>query len=246
MDILAIIPARGGSKGLPGKNVIELDGFPLIAYTIAAAKLSKRITRIIVTTDFPIIAEIALKYGAEVPFMRPSEISTDTSLDIEFINHTLKFLKKNGNYEPNLIVHLSPVIPLRKSKVIDLAILEIIKDKKATSLRSASLFNHSGYKLTKLVNGYWHFFGNEDFKKDIEYYNFPRQLLPNTYIPNGYVDIIKPKTIKETNSLHGDKIKAFITEQTADIDSIEDLIFANQLLLNKNVNELKLIMEEFK
>lgn len=244
MDILALIPARSGSKGLPGKNIIEFGGVPLIAYTIAAAKLSKKISRIIVSTDSSQIAEIAKKYGAEVPFLRPANISTDSSLDIEFIKHALGYLKEEEAYVPDIIVHLSPVIPFRKPKVIDQAIIEILKDKNATSLRSASIYHQTGYKLAKLKNGYWNFFGKEDFKDNTEYYNFPRQELPYTYIPNGYVDIILPKTMKETSSLHGNMIKAFITDPTPDIDTVKDLELAQKLFINnKPIDLLKKINE---
>ncbi|MFA5856739.1 MAG: acylneuraminate cytidylyltransferase family protein [Candidatus Pacearchaeota archaeon] len=235
MKILALIPARGGSKGIPKKNIIDLGGYPLIAYTIAAAKLSKNINRIIVSTDSEEIANISKKYGAEVPFLRPSEISQDNSTDIEFINHALDFLEKNEGYVPDLIIHLRPITPLRNPEDIDRAIEELLKDKEATALRSAHIFNQPGYKLTKIKDGYWEFFGKEDFPEGFEYYNLPRQQLPKTYFQNGYVDIIIPKTIKTLGSLHGKKIKSFITEVTADIDDYNDLRFAEKLL-NEQLN----------
>src|SRR3989338_863146 len=102
MKILALIPARGGSKRVPNKNIKLLDGKPLIAYTIAAAKKSKYINRIVVSTDCESIGKIAKKHGAEVPFLRPKEISTDDSKEIEFFEHALNWLLEHENYEPDL------------------------------------------------------------------------------------------------------------------------------------------------
>jgi len=236
--IIALIPARGGSKSIPKKNIVDLGGHPLIAYSIVAAKLSKYISRVIVSTDSKEIAEIAKEYGAEVPFMRPTEISADRSLDIEFVKHALNFLEQKEKYIPDLVIHLSPVVPLREPEIIDKAIREILADNEATSLRSGHLYRQTAYKLTKLKKGYWEFLGGEDFDKGYEYYNQPRQLLPKTYIPATYVDILLPKTLKETGLLHGNKIKAFIIEPTADIDDLIDLKHARELLQDKRYKKL--------
>ncbi len=244
MKILALIPARGGSKGIPRKNIVDVGGHPLIAYSIAAAKKSRYINRIIVTTDDKKIANISKKYGAEVPFLRPKNISQDNSLDIEFFQHALLWLKKHENYCPDLIVHLRPTTPLRSCRVIDKAISEIIKDKKATSLRSAELLDReSPYKLFKKSNSYWDFFGKEDFGKNEEYYNYPRQKFPVTYHPNGYVDIIRPKALLKTGLLHGKFIKALITDKVADIDNLSDIKIVKKLL---HANIYKPLMDELK
>jgi len=240
--IIAIIPARGGSKGIPKKNIIDLGGYPLIAYSIIAAKLSKKIDRVIVSTDSEEIANIAKKYGAEVPFLRPKEFATDKSPDIEFVKHALNWLKENENISPELIVHLSPPTPFRDPEIIDRAIQEMLEDKEATSLRSAYLYEQSGYKLAKIKKGYWEFFGKEDFKEGEEYYNLPRQELPLTYNLTCYVDILLPKTIKETETLHGGKIKPFIVSPTPDIDSLDDLEEAKRFLKKKSVLKEKLLL----
>lgn len=230
LKILALIPARSGSKGTPKKNTVNLGGFPLLAYSIVAARLSKYINRTIVTTDDNKIADISKKFGAQAPFLRPKKISADTSLDIEFFQHALNWLRKHENYFPDLIVHLRPTTPLRDIRLIDRAILELLKDKIATSLRSAELIrNKTPYKMFKKRNGYCDFFGKDDFAKNEEYYNYPRQKLPLVYRPNGYVDIIIPKIILKTSQLHGKYIKAFVTEKIADIDTIEDLRIAEKL-----------------
>ena len=231
--IIALIPARGGSKGVPKKNIIDLGGHPLVAYSIAVAKLSKFINRIIVSTDSKEIAEIAKNYGAEVPFLRPKKYATDSARDIGLIKHAIRWLKRKENFKPDYIVYLRPTTPLRNFQVVDKAILEIIKDKKATALRSGHLFESSAYKLFKKKGHYAKFFGGEDFKPGIEYQDFTRQKLPATYKTNGHVDVILPKTIEKTGMLHGKKIRAFITREVADIDNLRDLDFAKQILKNK-------------
>ena len=244
MRTLAIIPARSGSKGIPNKNIIPLGGYPLISYSIAVAKLSKFINRVIITTDDQKIANIAKKFQAEVPFLRPKELAKDSSPDIDFFIHALNFLEKNEGYVPDMVVHLRPVTPLRDYKIVDKAIVKIMKDKKATSLRSAHVFENPAYKLVKMKGNYWEFFGKEDFNNNEEYYDLPRQVLPVTYIPNGYVDIILPKTLKKTGLLHGRKIRVFITKKTADIDSHEDLNYAEEILKkNKHKELIKKIRE---
>ncbi|MFH1133489.1 MAG: acylneuraminate cytidylyltransferase family protein [Nanoarchaeota archaeon] len=237
MNILALIPARGGSKSIPHKNIVKLGEHPLIAYAIGVAKLSKLINRVIVSTDDPEIARIAKQYGAEVPFLRPKEISQDNSLDIEFYKHALEFLGKEG-YVPDLVVHLRPTTPLREVRLVDAAIKEMMGDKDATALRSAYEFPFTGYKLFRLDGSYMHFFGAEDFPGK-EYYNFPRQQLPKTYNPNGYVDVLRPSVLKRTGTLHGAKIRAFITENVADIDSLQDYAFAKKILDEPRFKELR-------
>lgn len=243
--IVAVIPARGGSKSIHKKNIVDLAGHPLIAYSIIAAKQSKFINRVIVSTDNEEIAEISKKYGAEVPFLRPKEISGDLSLDIDFFRHALNWLEKNEGYVPDLVVHLRPTTPLRDYRLIDKAIIKIISDKNATALRSGYAFEHTGYKLFKIKDGYYDFFGKEDFG-DEEYYNLPRQILPITYNSNGYVDIILPKTLKETGSLHGKRIIAFITEKIVDIDGPEDLEFAKKIVKEDGWKELLKKLEEIR
>ncbi len=152
--IIALIPARGGSKAIPKKKIVDLGGFPLIAYSIAVAKLSKFIDRIIVSTDSKEIAQIAKNYGAEIPFLRPKKFSTDNTKDIGLIKHAIEWFKRRENFHPDYLVYLRPTTPLRNFQVVDKAISEIIKDKKATALRSGHRFESSAYKLFKKVGCY--------------------------------------------------------------------------------------------
>ncbi len=244
--MVAIIPARGGSKGVPKKNIIDLGGHPIIAYSIAVAKLSKFIDRIIVNTESKEIAQIARKYGAETPFLRPKKFATDNAREIGFIKHTIRWFKRRENFHPDYLVYLRPTTPLRNFRIVDNAISEIIKDKKATALRSGHLFESSAYKLFKKKRVYAEFFGKEDFKPGIEYQDFPRQKLPPTYKTNGYVDVILPKTLEKTGMLFGRKIRTFITNEVADIDSLRDLDFAKQILRDKEYSSLINLLDEIK
>ncbi len=245
-NIIALIPARGGSKSIPKKNIMDLMGHPLIAYSIATARLSKFISRIIISTDSQEIAEISKFYGAEVPFMRPKKYATDEARDIGLVKHAIKWLKRKEGFCPAYLVFLRPTTPLRDIKVVDRAILEIIKDKKATSLRSGHKFESSAYKLFKKSSGYAEFFGKEDFKPDTEYQDLPRQKLPATYKTNGYVDVLLSKFIEKTGKLHGQRIRAFITDETADIDTLKDVSFAREILKNKEYQSLIILLNEIK
>ena len=219
MKILALIPARGGSKGVPKKNIKLLDNFPLLSFTVAAAKLSTKINRVIVSTDSQEIADIALEFNAEVPFLRPNEFAGDKSTDIDYITHALDWLKCNENYIPDLIVLLRPTTPLREVIIIDKAIEKLLKNEEATSLRSSHLSSESPFKWFSLKNKFYTAICDN---YDLEDTNKPRQFFAETYIPNGYVDIIIPGLIKKNNSLFGNKILGFVTPIGYEIDTIDE------------------------
>lgn len=226
---VALIPARGGSKGIPKKNIIDLGGFPLIAYSIAAARLTKKIDRIIVSTDSEEIAEVAKKYGAEIPFMRPAEFATDTSPAIDVVRHALDWLAQHENSQPEYVVFLNPTTPLRDPELIDQAIEKILSNQEATSLRSAYEMSETAYKTLKIENDF--FTGLlPDRPND---HSLPRQQFPTTYQPNGYVDILITKFIVKSDSLYGDKILSFIAPDTGELDSPEDLDLIGYLLQKK-------------
>jgi len=247
-EVLAIIPARGGSKGIPKKNIKILGGFPLIAYSIVAAKKSQEIDRVIVSTDSEEIAEIAKNYGAEVPFLRPAEFSQDKSPDKDFVLHALKWFKENENYEPDYIVHLRPTTPLREPSLIDKSINLIKENREATSLRSGHELPESPYKFFKKNKDFFvGFFEEFDGVKD--YTNLPRQVFPKAYHPNGYVDVLKTKFILKNNSLHGQKIIGFETPfviEVDDIESFERLEFEIKTNGSKILDYLDLIFPEKK
>lgn len=226
-QVFAIIPARSGSKGVKDKNIRLLNGFPMIAYTIAAAKLSKNIDRVIVSTDSEKYAEIAREYGAETPFLRPAEISGDRSTDIEFMEHAINWLYENEGSVPEYWVHLRATCPLRDPKVIDEGIEKIKLHPEATCLLSVN-------KVVDYLTAYkWLIKDGADYVKSIFFENnddanMPRQSYPDTFIPNIYVDVLTTKSIVSDNMLHGNKMVCFETEATIDVDTIQDLEKLNQ------------------
>jgi CMP-N-acetylneuraminic acid synthetase len=242
--IYALIPARGGSKGIPHKNVIDLEDFPLISYSVAVAKLSKYIDRIIVSTDDKKIANIAKKYGAEVPFLRPKKYAISKSTDLEFVKHALSWFQKNEGKVPDYLVHLRPTTPLRDPKIIDKAIRQIINKPNATSLRSGYEMRESPYKLLQIKNGY--FVGLFPNDPRPEYYNLPRQSFPAVYQPDGYVDILMSKYILKSGKLHGDRILGFVTDNVGELDKIEDLEMIKYLLNKKEFAIYKYLKSNFR
>ena len=222
MNTIAYIPVRGGSVGVPKKNIHLLGGYPLVAYTIVAAKLAKHIERIIVSTDSEEIAEIARRYGAEVPFIRPSEFAQDMSPDRGHTLHAMNWFKENEGSVPEYWVHLRATTPFRNPELMDNAIREIQNHSTATSLRSGHLVPESHCKWFKRdENGF--FIGNCPEDKRPEYYMLPRQLFPPEYNPNGYVDIMKASFALNSESLLGDKMIGFVTPLTYEVDTFEEL-----------------------
>jgi len=221
MKIVCIIPARGGSKGVPKKNIKLLGGYPLIVYSVVASKLSSKIERTIVSTDSREIADIALFYGAEVPFLRPTEIAQDHSTDLELFQHAISWFKENESVVSDLLVQLRPTTPLRIPSEIDRALVYMEGYPDASSLRSAHELPEPPHKMFQIdEKGFFKGFFPDDPRP--EYYDLPRQLFPKAYHPNGYVDIMKTDVIQNTNSLHGPNILAFVTTFAVEVDRPED------------------------
>jgi CMP-N,N'-diacetyllegionaminic acid synthase len=231
MNIMAVIPARSGSKGVPDKNIRELSGKPLIAYSIMAAQKTDLIDRIIVSTDSEQYGSLAKGYGAEVPFIRPIKYSKDDSTDYDFVKHLLDWLIKNEDYIPDYIIHLRPTTPLRDPSVLDNAIEKIMKNTEATSLRSAHKMPETAYKQFELENRYFKTICTGSF--DLDGANNSRQSFPETYSPNGYIDILKTKHILDNHLLHGNRVMGYITSYTIEVDVEEDFEFL-EWQINKN------------
>ncbi|RJQ32483.1 acylneuraminate cytidylyltransferase family protein [Candidatus Parcubacteria bacterium] len=228
--VLAIIPARGGSKSIPKKNIYLILGKPLIFFTIEAAKRAKLIDRIIVSTDSAEIAEVAKKCGAEVPFLRPRKLSGDKTPDLPVFQHTLMWLKEKEDYTPDLVVHLWPTSPLRDPKDIDKAIKNIFSKPEADSIRSITTPSQVPFKmwtinkkgsLAPIMKSTF----KEIYKKGLEPHSMPRQLLPKTFVQTGYLSVIRPKTIMGKNSMHGEIIIPFLHDPAlyTEFDSLKDL-----------------------
>lgn len=236
-EVLALIPARGGSKSVPRKNIVPLLGKPMIAWAIEHALASRHISRAIVTTDDREIATIARSYGAEVPFLRPAEFSGDLSPDIEFYRHALEWLKANENYMPDMVVSLRPAPPSRKPATIDRAIEVFAAHPEADSLRSVHLASETPFKMWLIdTNGFMKPFAALPGIR--EPYNQPRQSLPLVYWQDGYVDITRPQVVLEMNSTTGDVILPFMIDEPAvDIDYPEALASAEAQLRERATNE---------
>jgi CMP-N,N'-diacetyllegionaminic acid synthase len=222
MNILAIIPARKGSKTIKDKNIINYKGKPLIYYSIKTALKSNLINKVIVSTDSKKYQSLSIKFGASAPFLRPKNYSKDNSSDRDFILHASKFLISK-NYYPDLIVLLRPTTPNREVKIVNNGIKLFIKNfKQYDSMRSVSKFNQPPHKMFQIKNNSLVGFFNKFYKG--EYHSKPRQDFPKTYLPNGYIDVFKPNFFmnKKNNELFG-KILPFITEETLDIDEKKDL-----------------------
>lgn len=225
VEILCLIPARSGSKGITHKNIKLFKGKPLIAWTIEQAQKCKYNLKIVVSTDSDEYRKIALELGAEVPFLRPNEIAQDLSTDIEFIKHAVDWLKLNQNYNPELILQLRPTSPLRKVEDINKSIEIFLQNKNSyDSLRSVVEIEKSPYKMYNIYNNVLTplFAEINNIKEPI---NQCRQVLPTCYLHNGYIDILKTELLNK-NTISGTKIYPFVMDdsETLDIDNEKDWV----------------------
>ncbi|MBI35453.1 MAG: N-acylneuraminate cytidylyltransferase [Flavobacteriales bacterium] len=227
--MLAIIPARGGSKGLPEKNIKPLLGKPLIAYTIEAAKKSKYITKIFVSTDCEKIAETAIKHGAECPHLRPEHLASDTALSIDTYKYVINKLNTESEKKVDEFVVLQPTSPLRNSTDIDNAV-SMFFEKQADSVISYTPESHpiSWHKHLDEENRFVDIF-QEELKN--------RQDYKVSYYPNGAIYIFKSSII-EQNKYYTENSFAYILDKnkSIDIDTIDDFEYAEFLLKRMKSN----------
>ncbi len=229
--ILALIPARGGSKGIPKKNITLLGGKPLIVWSIEAAKKSRFIDRIIVSTDSEEIAEVARAVGTEVPFLRPAEIAQDLTPDTPVFEHALAWLKEHDGFVPELIVHLRPTGPLRTVEEIDEAIEMLAADPNADSVRSVEEPPKPPFKMWQPAGNYIKPFAELHGMKD--FHTMPRQMLPKVYQTTADIGIMRYRTVMEKKSVIGDcVIPYFLKRSTIDIDHLIDFEIGELLLKN--------------
>ena len=223
-EVLALIPARGGSKGIPRKNIRDFAGYPLIAWSIAAAKQSKRVTRVIVSTDDEEIASVAREFGAEAPFLRPSKFAEDNTTDLPVFEHALKWLEENEGYKPDIVVQLRPTSPIRPRDLVDDAIRMLLDHAEADSVRGVVPAGQNPHKM-------WRISGESGPMKNLldvpgmeEPYNAPRQILSPIYWQTGHIDAIRTETIIKGGSMSGGVIYPIIIDSryTVDIDNLQD------------------------
>ena len=227
--ILVIIPARGGSKGVPKKNVKLMNGYPMIYYTINAALSSKLVNRVVVSTDDEEIAKIAKKYGAEVPFMRPNSLAEDTTPTLPVLKDVVKSLEKKEGYIPDVVVLLFPTYPLRPSKYIDQAIEKLIETN-AKSVCTVYETDKHPYWMSELEGDKSSFFKDEKTRIS------RRQDLPKYYMLGGgifvyYIDCLMK--LETTHfSLEDNRVVIMPAENCIDIDEPKDFIIAETLMKN--------------
>lgn len=234
--VLGLIPARGGSKGIPRKNLRPLRGKPLIEYTCHAALASERLDRTIVSTDCPTIARVALATGCEVPFLRPSHLATDSATSASVVRHALDWLAQHGEPRPDMVALLQPTAPLRAAWHIDQAVtlLESTGGDSVVSVAplpahchpewqfvidAGALQSYAGVPLGQLVTR--------------------RQQLAPTYTRNGAIYLFRTEAFAATGSLYGDRCHAYIMlpEVSVNIDTHADLQLAERLLEGQRMQE---------
>ena len=231
-EVLAVIPARGGSKGIPRKNIKDFSGFPLIAYSIAAAKQSQLVTRVIVSTDDAEIAEIARQWGAETPFLRPEEFARDNTLDLPVLQHGLDWLAENEDYHPEMVVWLRPTSPIRPSDCVDDAIQLLLDHPEADSVRGVIPAGQNPFKMWTVDAESGALNPLLKVEGVAEPYNAPRQILPDAYWQTGHIDAIWTKTVLDKHSMTGQVILPLMIDPryTVDIDVPADWDHAERVL----------------
>lgn len=232
MEVLCIIPARSGSKGIHNKNIVQLVGKPLIAYTIEAAINSKLITRTIVSTDSEEYALVARNYGAEVPFLRPTEFASDKVHAVYPVIDCLERLMITEKYFPEIVIMLLPTSPLRQPKHIDDSI-RLYLQKGNGSVVSITNANHPRY-IKKIINGLLYPYEKFDGTP-----NFQRQELEKVYEGNGSIFVTSVKTLLEHRTFHVEKVYPYVMEKrySIDINDQYDLEIAEYFLKKGMSNE---------
>jgi len=227
--VVSLILARGGSKGVPHKNIRPLAGKPLIAYAIETARASEMIDRVIVSTNDEQIADIAQSFGAEVPFMRPAELAQDDSSSMDGIIHTVKWLNKNEGYLPEYVLLLQPTSPFRTTADINNAI-DLALQKGADCVVSVTETPDHPY-LTKQIT---------EEGKLVDFIEKPcgylyRQSFPSVYIVNGAIYLAKREVILINKTFYTDRTFAYVMpqEHSLDIDTLWDFYLANLILMDK-------------
>ncbi len=234
-QVLAVIPARGGSKSIPRKNIRSFAGHPLIAYSIASGLAAQTVTRLIVSTDDDEIAAISRTYGAETPFLRPAEISQDQTPDLPVFQHALQWLQDEEGYQPEIVVQLRPTSPLRRVSHIDQAVYRLLERPDADAVRTVCTPFQNPFKMWRIgPDGLMQPLLSTEFS---EPYNMPRQALPDVFWQTGYVDAAWADTIMLKNSMTGQNILPLVIDpgDWIDIDSPDDWRRAERLLESREI-----------
>lgn len=235
VSVLALVPARGGSKGIPRKNLVPVGGHPLIWWSVQAGREAARVDRVVVSTDDDEIADAARAAGAEVPFLRPASLAEDLTPDLPVFRHALTWLADEEGYRPDLVVHLRPTSPARRPGLVDEAIERLLGDPTATAVRSVRPAEHPPHKT------WW--VGDDGVLAPVlgtlaeELFNQPRQSLPQGWLHDGVVDVIRSEVIRD-GSMTGTRILALPMDEaeSVDIDRPADLAAAEAALRHVSGN----------
>ena len=237
-EILAVIPARGGSQSIPRKNIRQMGGHPLLAWSIAAAHDASLVRRTVVSTDDGEIAAFARSYGAEVPFIRPAELAQNDTRDFPVFRHAIDWLAENEGYHPAIVVQLRPTSPLRPPGLVDDAIRLLLSSESADSVRTVTHPSQNPYKMWTLSGGLLKPLLASELN---EPYNAPRQHLPVTYWQTGHIDVFRTRTLLEKSSLTGDRILPIAVDSryAIDIDTLTHLRFSDELVAEGELDLVK-------
>ena len=219
--VIAIIPARSGSKSIKDKNIINFKGKPLIAWSIEQCLNSKKIDEVYLSTDSKKYAVIAKKFGLKKVIFRPKSISNDKSTDYEFIKHFIDNIDTNHE----VIAHIRPTTPLRDVKLLDNIIKFFSLNEKYSSLRAVHENPETAYKSFELKNKFLK--PLKGVRKTMDELNNPRQSFSKTYSANGYIDLYRKKFVKENKRLFGNNVMGYVTPFTMEIDSLDELKYMN-------------------
>lgn len=225
LRVLGIIPARGGSKRVPRKNVAKVGGLPLIAHAIRAANASKLLDACVVSTDDAAIAAIAKKYGADVPFLRPKQFATDGSPDIEYARHAVEWWDAHRDWKPDIIVLLPPDVPLRTGKDIDAVIRHLMENELDSVRTIAGPIRHP------LIKAMW-IRGTGALIDPLhpEFVGKPSQQVPDYYVSVGIAYATRASFVRK-GKLWGPRVGGFVVnpERALEIDENDHLLQAQRL-----------------
>lgn len=233
-EVLAIVQARGGSKGIPRKNIKRFAGIPLVAYSIAAGLQAQSVTRTILSTDDEEIAAVGRQWGAETPFIRPAELAQDNTTDLPVFQHALRWLEENEGYKPDAVIQLRPTSPVRPRGCVDEGVKLLLEHPEADSVRGVVPVGQNPHKMWRIDPVSGQMKNLLDVPGIAEPYNSPRQILPPVFWQTGHIDVIRPHIITEQNTMSGKVILPLMIDPryTVDIDGPSDWARAEWLVYN--------------
>jgi CMP-N-acetylneuraminic acid synthetase len=231
LHVLAVVPARGGSKSIPRKNLRPLAGHPLIAWSIAAAQEATCVDRILVSTDDPEIRAVAVACGADAPFLRPAALALDHSPDLPLFEHALGWLEREERWRPDIIVQLRPTSPFRPTGLVEAGVAQLADDPRADSVRTVTAPAQNPYKMWRTTPGS-SYLAPLLHDGGPEAYNRPRQELPATLWQTGHLDAFRRETLVHKGTLTGDRVRPLLVpgRYSVDIDTLDQWDYAEWLL----------------